>query len=179
MRNEHELQLPCVRIEWLRRYPLYSNKCTFSIVLREYSICFLWFLWRVCVIPPLILRAIQNNVSTWRLFNNHNLALGFFLKSEWLIFTKWKKRLCTVCSILSIVCHETSMRKNEGIGTRQRCHILYLFVTKFIFYWYCMFLYEFLIFYTIQYWFWASWYKIPWNIFRYRRFPFYITRVNL
>jgi hypothetical protein len=52
MRNEHELQIPFVRIEWFKKYPLYSlptewnridigiqhqsNKCTFSIVLREY-----------------------------------------------------------------------------------------------------------------------------------------------
>jgi hypothetical protein len=52
MRNEHELQLPFVRIAWFRKFPLYSlpaesnklgieiqhqsNKCTFSIVLREY-----------------------------------------------------------------------------------------------------------------------------------------------
>jgi hypothetical protein len=52
MRNEHELQLPFVRIEWFRKFPLYSlpaewnklgieiqhqsNKCTFSIVLKEY-----------------------------------------------------------------------------------------------------------------------------------------------
>jgi hypothetical protein len=52
MRNEHELQIPFVRIEWFKKYPPYSlstewnsidigiqhqsNKCTFSIVLREY-----------------------------------------------------------------------------------------------------------------------------------------------
>jgi hypothetical protein len=52
LRNDHELQLPFVRIELFRRFPLYkipqlwnnlgielthqSNKMTFSILLREY-----------------------------------------------------------------------------------------------------------------------------------------------
>jgi hypothetical protein len=52
MRNEHDYQLPFVRIEWFRRFPLYtmpaewnaigiaiqhqSNKITFSIVLKDH-----------------------------------------------------------------------------------------------------------------------------------------------
>jgi hypothetical protein len=52
LRNEHELVIPFARIEWFKKYPLYtlpsawnelglelthqSNKCTFSIVLKEY-----------------------------------------------------------------------------------------------------------------------------------------------